>query len=98
MTDLTHIVEAVFALASALITAFLIPWIKARVDAEKLQKIKSWVGVAVEAAEQVYSEEGAGKDKKAYVLKFLNEKGFTLDLDSIDKLIEAAVLELNSKK
>ena len=37
---------------------------------------------------------GRGEEKKAYVVKFLQEKGFTLDPDSLDKLIEAAVFNL----
>lgn len=40
------------------------------------------------------TEPDAAKRKKAYVVKFLQEKGFTLDPDSLDKLIEAAVFNL----
>ena len=53
-----------------------------------------WVTVAVEAAEQLYVGSGRGAEKKAYVVQFLQEKGFTLDPDSLDKLIEAAVFNL----
>ena len=37
---------------------------------------------------------GRGAEKKAYVVQFLQEKGFTIDPDSLDKLIEAAVFNL----
>lgn len=37
---------------------------------------------------------GRGEEKKAYVLDYRNRKGYKLDSDTIDKLIESAVLEL----
>lgn len=94
MIDLTPIMEAIVALVAAVITAFVIPWLKGKIDADKLEKIKLWVTVAAEAAEQLYEGSGRGEEKKAYVVKFLQEKGFTLDPDSLDKLIEAAVFNL----
>lgn len=94
MIDLTPIMEAIIALVVAAITAFVIPWLKGKIDADKLEQIKLWVTVAVEAAEQLYNGTGRGEEKKAYVVKFLQEKGFTIDPDSLDKLIEAAVFNL----
>lgn len=95
MTDLTPIVNAVIALIAAIITTFLIPWIKGKIDAAKLAQIVEWVGIAVRAAEQIYNESGMGEKKKQYVLDFLADKGFTLDPNSINAMIEAAVKELN---
>ena len=94
MIDLTPIMEAIIALVVAVITAFVIPWLKGKIDTDKLEQIKLWVTVAVEAAEQLYNGTGRGEEKKAYVVKFLQEKGFTIDPDSLDKLIEAAVFNL----
>lgn len=94
MTDITPIVNAVIALVAAVISAFLIPWIKGKIETEKLNQIMSWVTIAVEAAEQIYRESGMGAKKKAYVLDFLAKKGITLDVDSIDAMIESAVLDL----
>ena len=90
MIDLTPIVEAIVALVAAVITAFVIPWLKGKIDADKLEEIELWVTVAV----QLYVGSGRGAEKKAYVVQFLQEKGFTLDPDSLDKLIEAAVFNL----
>lgn len=95
MTDLTPIVNAVIALIAAIITTFLIPWIKSKIDAAKLAQIVEWVGIAVRAAEQIYNESGMGEKKKQYVLDFLADKGFTLDPNSINAMIEAAVKNLN---
>lgn len=94
MIDLTTIVSAVFTLITALITTFLIPYLKSKVDAEKFDKIKSWVKVAVQAAEMIYTESGMGTAKKAYVVEYLNSKGYNLDTETLDNLIESAVLEL----
>ena len=95
MTDLTPIVNAVIALIAAIITTFLIPWIKSKIDAAKLAQIVEWVGIAVRAAEQIYNESGMGEKKKQYVLDFLADEGFTLDPNSINAMIEAAVKNLN---
>ncbi|MBS6833541.1 MAG: hypothetical protein KH216_12100, partial [Clostridiales bacterium] len=35
-----------------------------------------------------------GAEKKAYVVEFLNSKGFKIDAETLDKLIEAAVFNL----
>lgn len=95
MIDLTQVVVAVLTLVISLVSAFLVPLIKSKVSAEQLETIKLWVNVAVEAAEQMYIGSGRGKEKKEYVVSFLNSKGFTLNTDEIDALIEGAVLELN---
>ena len=42
----------------------------------------------------IYNSAGRGEEKKAYVIQYLNEKGFNLDTATIDALIESAVLEL----
>lgn len=94
MVDLTQIIIAVLTLVISLITAFLIPYLKTKVSAEKLDTIKFWVNIAVEAAEMIYVGTGRGQEKKDYVVQFLNSKGFTLNVTEIENLIEAAVMEL----
>ena len=96
--DITEIVSAVIALIVAVITYFVIPLLRQKVEAGKLERIEKWVKTAVEAAEMIYKGSGLGDQKKAYVLKFLAEKGYTMDIDSIDSMIEAAVHELNQGK
>ena len=90
--DLTSIANAVIALIAAIITAFVIPWIRSKTTAAQFEKIKMWVTVAVEAAEQLYTGSGRGAEKKAYVVEFLNSKGFKIDAETLDKLIEAPSL------
>ena len=97
MIDLTVIMEAVVTLIIAAISAFVIPWLKRKISAEKLAEVAEWVQIAVTAAEQIYNGPGRGEEKKAYVLEFLTSKGYTVDMAAIVNLIEAAVYELPGK-
>lgn len=96
MVDITAIVDALIKLALVLITTFLIPFIQKKVQAEKLLEVRKWTMIAVEAAEMIYNGMDMGETKKAFVEEFLARKGFKLNQDEIDKLIEAAVLEMNN--
>ncbi len=98
MVDLTPIITAVLTLIFSLITAFLIPYIKTKVSAEQFATIKLWAQVAVQAAEMLYVGSGRGEEKKKYVIEFLNSKGFTLNAEEIENLIESAVLELKQSQ
>lgn len=97
MVDLTPIITAVLTLIVSLISAFLIPYIKAKTTDEQFNTIKLWVQVAVQAAEMLLGS-GRGEEKKKYVVDFLNSKGFTLNTEEIDNLIESAVLELKQSQ
>lgn len=92
--DYTQIISAVLALISALVSAFLIPWIKTKIDADKLRIVRAYVEIGVKAAEQLYTA-AEGDKKKAYVISFLAGKGIKFDVETVDKLIEAAVLQLH---
>ncbi len=93
--NITPIVNAVIALAAAAVTAFVIPWIKSKTTAVQREEINAWVNIAVTAAEQIYRETEKGKEKKAYVLKFLEEKNLKIDVESVDLMIESAVKNMN---
>lgn len=98
MIDLTTIFQAAITLLAALITAFVIPWIKSRTTKTQREQIEAWVGIAVAAAEQLWKgHEKAGEEKKQYVLNFLADKGMTVDSDALDAMIEAAVLALSEE-
>ena len=96
MTDITPIIEAVFALLSAIITAVVIPYIKNRTTAQQQAEINAWVRIAVTAAEQVYKGTGRGEEKKAFVLEWLKSHGVTVDMEKLDALIESAVYDINN--
>lgn len=97
MVDITKIIVAAVSLVMAVVSAFLVPYIKQRFDAEKLAKWKNLVEIAVNAAEQIYNTANAGEEKKNYVHAWLVEQGITYDEKTIDVLIEAAVSKLNQQ-
>jgi hypothetical protein len=86
--DLTPILKAVLALAAALITAFVIPWIKSKTTVQQRELLERGVKTAVFAAEQVYGS-GWGRDKMRYAEEYLRKRGYAVDID----LIEATVRE-----
>ena len=94
--DLTSIIEIVIALLSALVTTFLIPYLRKKVSAEKLEETKKWINIAVNAAEQLYGGK-TGKQKKEYVVNFLLSKGIVVDVDEVTALIESEVYKLTQE-
>lgn len=95
--DVTVIVNAVIALIAAVVSTFLIPWIKSKTTSQQREDLVAWVKIAVAAAEQVYKGEKRGTEKKQYVLDFLAKSGFSINEDSVNAAIEAAVKQLNSE-
>lgn len=94
MVDLTQIVMALLTLVVAIVTSFLIPYIKSRTTLHQQEQINGWVRIAVAAAEQLITGSGQGEARKQYVLGFLQDHGYTLDDAQIDAMIEAAVWQL----
>ena len=98
MKDYTMLFEGIITVIVALITLFVIPWIKSKLSAEQLAEVIKWVKIAVQAAEMIFKESGMGEQKKAYVVKFLNDLGISYDAEQIDSMIESAVLGLKLKE
>lgn len=89
------LLELVVMIAAALVSAYLIPFIRAKVGNERFEQITQWVIYAVQWAEQILPAPGAGPDRKAIVIDFikniLKSKNLTLTDEEIEVLIEAAV-------
>lgn len=103
MFDITEIISAVITIITACITVFLIPYLKTKLDEAKRKRIKEYVDVAVLAAEQLFPSldgEKMGKDKLNYVVKMLEAKGITFNVDDINDsvraMIESAVREFTN--
>jgi len=94
MIDLTPVCTALIALASALITSFLIPWLREKTDQSQREQLCAWAAIAVQAAEQMFVGVGRGQEKKLYALQWLEERGLTFDPEALDAAIEAAVYRL----
>lgn len=100
MNDLTfNILKIVIAVSAALITAYLIPYIKNKLKDEKYAQLVAMVETAVRAAEQTFKGSGKGKLKKEDVLSFVHfwmvNNGIDISDAQLDELIEAAVFQLN---
>lgn len=96
MIDLTNVLEAVVALAVALISAFLIPWIKSKTTAQQREDMLKWVDIAVSAAQQLYHK-CSGQQRLDYALSVLSGKGFNINDDTLLDAVEAAVLKLHQQ-
>lgn len=96
MTDLTPIFNAFIALIAALISAFVIPWIKRKTNKYDREEMTHWIEIAVAAAQQMYHQLN-GPERKEYVQQFLISKGYDVSSKEIDNAIEAAVLKLHKE-
>ena len=90
MIDLTKIFEAILALCAALVTTFLIPWIKQRLTAGQQEALSTIIETAVLAAEQMYGA-GMGKDKLKAVMDYLHSKGYEVDVEQIEAMVYALI-------
>lgn len=95
MIDVLMIIVSVI---SAMVSAYLIPYIKAKTNSEKYADLMDIIVVAVKAAEQTINGSGLGKVKKTEVVSFVShwlaEKNIQISEAELDKLIEACVLNL----
>ena len=93
--DLTPIIQAVIALIAAIITAKVIPWIKAKTTNEQQAMLKAVTTTLVFAAEQIYGA-GNGGAKLDYVIEQLNKQGFTADVNMIEATIRENLIPLHT--
>lgn len=99
--SLFKVVIALIPVIGAIITGFLIPYIKSSISANKLNEIIKWVGKAVSAAEIFFNVPQSGTEKREYVIDFINKmfnsKKTVITTDQIRILLEAAVKEMNDR-
>ena len=88
--DWEKVLQFVVTVAIMAIATFVVPWLKEKLGAEKLEKLKYWYTVAVQAAEQLFPAAKSGEQKKAYAEAYLADKGIKVD----DAMLEAVVKEL----
>lgn len=103
MDDMSFLIlKVIISISVALITTFVIPLLKEKLDDAKYQKLLDIINVAVQAAEQAIGGPGQGAERKDAVLKFvtkyLDENNISIKEDQLDQLIEAAVYSMNSSK
>jgi len=91
-----NVLEVVLAIAAAIFSALVIPWLKnSAIPWLKEKHLFSVVYSFVRAAEKLASSGAIEKiDKKAYVISLLEKKGITVT-DEVNATIEAAVEQLD---
>lgn len=95
---LFQIILALIPILGAIITGFIVPFIKEKIGTEKLSKYEYWTNLAVKAAEMMWVGSGCGADKKQYVINFLNDmfnkKKIVITEQQIEILVESAVKQM----
>lgn len=91
---ITKITELILMVVVMLVSAYVIPWLRTKIESEKLERLKIFCEQAVRSAEQLYSPE-EWKLKKSYVLSLINEQiermGLGLNEAEVDAVIEGIV-------
>lgn len=97
--EIFDIVKIALQLLLAIVTLIAIPALRAvylrNTNAEQRAEIEFWTKLAVKWAEDLYKQRGQGMLKKAEVLKFLKEIGFTINEDQLGILVDMIVDEFN---
>lgn len=88
--DLTGVASALLGLLATLLTAYVLPWLKAKLGAEQYNNTMSIIRILVKAAEKIFTGPGRGGEKLDYVKRELEKRGLTYD----ESKVEAAVWEL----
>lgn len=88
------ITELILPICGIIITKFIIPWLKAKYSAERIETLESWAWNAVQAAEKIFPA-GLNADKYDYAVTYIKDqaarRGIDIDQDEIRTLIEAVV-------
>lgn len=99
MNDITfNILKIVVTIVTALVSAYVIPLLKEKLNDSKYQRLLDMVEIAVRAAEQTIQGSGLGAVKKDEVINFVSEwmmiHGVEISQGQLDQLIECAVYNL----
>lgn len=92
---LFEIVLMFVPILGAIITGFLVPYIKAKISAARLAQIAEWTEKAVRTAEVLFDTPQCGSEKREYVICFIdrmfNSKKQMITKEQIRVLLEAAL-------
>lgn len=96
--NLFKIIMALIPVICAIITGFIVPYIKTKISSAQLAEISEWVTKAVQAAEVLFDAPKSGEEKREYVIDFINKmfnsKKEVITEDQIRILLEAAWKEM----
>lgn len=102
MNEITFmILKIVISICAALVTVYVVPYLKTLRQDKRYASLMDMVEVAVRAAEQTIKEPGQGNAKKAEVIAFvsdwMNEHGIKITQDELSQLIECAVYQMKQE-
>lgn len=102
MNDITFLIlKIVVSVCAALVTAYIIPYLRTLRTDKKYSALLDMVAIAVRAAEQMIRESGQGAAKKEQVVEFVREwmqqQGIDLTYDQLSQLIEACVYQMKQE-
>lgn len=93
------IIGAVITIVVALISAYVVPYLKQKVTANDMETIKMYIQIAIRCADQIYTKEQWQEKKQfvfEYICKVVDEKlHIKLTPEDIDNLIEGLVNEIH---
>lgn len=93
--DYTAVILAIISVIGAILTKVLVPYLRSRIDEQKLSEIKFWVDIAVIAVEKAFeTEPGMGEVKKYQVMDFIKKLNLPVTDEQLEILIDAVVEEL----
>ena len=103
MNELTFdILKVVISICAALVTVYVIPYLKTLKEDRRYSQIVEMVEVAVRAAEQTIKGAGKGMEKKQEVENIIHawllERGIEITPEQINQLIECAVYQLKQEQ
>lgn len=89
---------SIITILGALITTFVIPYIKSKIGQQNMNKIVEYAKIAVRCAEQIYTPE-QWKEKKQYVMDYLlnlvnNKLNIKITEEDLDVIVEGVVNEI----
>ena len=83
-----------------LITIFVMPRIKAFIDqnttAKQRQELINFANIAIKIAEEYYKDKNKGKEKKAFVIDWLNKARIKATEEQINNIIDMIVAWYNA--
>lgn len=90
--------KLVIMVVTLIVTRYVIPYLKAKTENEKFDKVIKVICESVKAAEQIFGD-GDGESKKRYAVHFackiLSDAGIRITVNEAEALIEAAVHTMN---
>lgn len=90
------VLEVVLTLAVAVITGVVVPYIRSKIETDKLSKLDYYIKLGIRSAEQIFDGDGKGEEKKKYVVNYITEiinRNLKIDItpEELDTIIEGMV-------